>query len=285
MSADHHRPDNPTQECAEVLDGLADLWDALEEGEVEEALAIGERLVDEYPESGNAHLGLAAARYEVGAVRPCMESVQRAGELGVNDPPLQQWYLAACHHYLWEFDRAREILDDILRDEPEFGEGWYLLAQVSEMQGDEIGARRGFETAVSLDPERFLRPHRIEDEEMHEAVDAATQELPPAFTKVLQEAAVIIDDLPSEELAQPQAESGDPIPPDILGLFVGSTNFDKSVFNPIDEPPRIYLFRRNLERISPNRAILVEEIRTTLWHELAHVLGFDEDQMADLGLE
>jgi predicted Zn-dependent protease with MMP-like domain len=285
MSADQQPPENPTQECEDVLAGLADLWDALEEGDTEAALEMGYELVREFPESGNAQLGLAAVLYEVGAVQPCMESVERAGELGVNDPPLQQWYLAACAHYLWNFPAARDILEEVLRDHPDFGEAWYLLAQVCEMQSDEIGARRGFESAFRQEPDRFPRPHRVDDEALERAVGAAREALPPAYQEVLDQAALIVEDLPRPELAEPQGENGVPLPPDILGLFIGSNPLERSVFDPGEEPPKIYLFRRNLGRVCPNKEILAEEVRTTIWHELAHALGFDEEQVADLGLE
>ncbi len=285
MTSDPPPPENPTHECEEVLAGLADLWDALEEGDTETALEMGYELCRDHPESGNAHLGLAAVLYEVGAVQPCLDSVERAGELGVNDPPLQRWYLAACAHYLWDFERAREILDEILRDHADFGEAWYLLAQVCEMQGDEIGARRGFETAFRCEPDRFPRPHRIDDEALDKAIHAARDALPEAYQEVLDHAALILDDLPREELAEPETEDGVPLPPDILGLFVGPNPLESSVFDPGEETPKIYLFRRNLERVCPNAEVLVEEIRTTIWHELAHALGFDEEQVADLGLE
>jgi predicted Zn-dependent protease with MMP-like domain len=285
MGPDQHPPENPTHECEEVLGGLADLWDALEDGETEEALDLGYELTRAFPESGNAQLGLAAVLYEVGAVGPCLEAVHRAGELGVNDPPLQRWYLAACAHYLWDFDRAREILEEIVAEHPDFGEAWYLLAQVCEMQGDEIGARRGFETAFQAEPDRFPRPHRIDDTTLDRAVLQAREALPEVHREVLDQAALIVDDLPSHDLAQPDSEDGIPLPPDILGLFVGPNPLEHSVFDPGQETPKIYLFRRNLERVCPDEEILIEEIRTTIWHELAHALGFDEEQVADLGLE
>ena len=50
-------------------------------------------------------------------------------------------------------------------------------------------------------------------------------------------------------------------------------------------PPTVYLFQRNLERVCGDREQLVEEIRVTLFHELGHALGFDEEGVARMGLE
>ena len=86
-------------------------------------------------------------------------------------------------------------------------------------------------------------------------------------------------------MAQAEGENEEPVPPDVLGLYVGTDRLDHSVFNPLDHPGIIFLFQRNLERVCPDRPTLIQEIRITLWHELAHYLGFGEEDMADLGLE
>ena len=49
-------------------------------------------------------------------------------------------------------------------------------------------------------------------------------------------------------------------------------------------PPSIYLFQRNLERYARDSEHLRLEIRTTLYHEVAHLLGYDEDEVDAMGL-
>jgi predicted Zn-dependent protease with MMP-like domain len=82
-------------------------------------------------------------------------------------------------------------------------------------------------------------------------------------------------------------EPGDPAstPPELLGLFVGAPNTESSADLNAELPPRIFLFQRNLERAAKDRAALREEIRVTLYHEIGHLLGFDEDGVAEMGLE
>jgi len=48
-------------------------------------------------------------------------------------------------------------------------------------------------------------------------------------------------------------------------------------------PDSVFLFKRNLERSSEDYDDLVDEIHTTLWHEIGHYMGFDEDELADRG--
>jgi len=52
-----------------------------------------------------------------------------------------------------------------------------------------------------------------------------------------------------------------------------------------DMVPTIVLYRRNLERLSRDPDHLLEEIVTTLYHELGHYLGWDEEEVAQRGLE
>jgi len=49
-------------------------------------------------------------------------------------------------------------------------------------------------------------------------------------------------------------------------------------------PPIIYLFQRNLERACEDESELTEQVRITLYHEIGHFLGFDEDGVDAMGL-
>ena len=55
--------------------------------------------------------------------------------------------------------------------------------------------------------------------------------------------------------------------------------------NPTEQPGVVFLFQKNLERMCPDRPTLEDEIRITVWHELAHYLGFGEDEMEEMGLD
>jgi len=73
--------------------------------------------------------------------------------------------------------------------------------------------------------------------------------------------------------------------PDILGLFTGSphgTEFDGSQ----PAPPLILLYLDNLwDFAEGNPAGYREEVRLTYLHELGHYFGWDEDELAERGLD
>ena len=84
---------------------------------------------------------------------------------------------------------------------------------------------------------------------------------------------------PNRELVE------DGVDDDTLGLFIGDEwGHSESSANPL--PPQIILFLKNIwEYAEGDERIFIEEIRTTLLHELGHYLGLDEDGLEQRGLD
>lgn len=70
-----------------------------------------------------------------------------------------------------------------------------------------------------------------------------------------------------------------------LGLFEGYSLMDGPPARP-DEMPRITLFVDTLAQTANyQRKAFLREVRVTYLHELGHYLGWDEEELAEVGLE
>jgi predicted Zn-dependent protease with MMP-like domain len=110
-------------------------------------------------------------------------------------------------------------------------------------------------------------------------VASTRKDLPAALRDSSAGVPVTFQDWPSEEIL------GDEFEPDILGLFVGPPHDA-----PGDEsqglPPQILLFIGNIwEFAEGDQEVFCDEVRLTYLHELGHYFGWDEDDLAERGLE
>jgi predicted Zn-dependent protease with MMP-like domain len=69
-----------------------------------------------------------------------------------------------------------------------------------------------------------------------------------------------------------------------LGVFEGYSLLDGTPTQP-DEMPRITLFLDTLARAAKyQRTVFLREVQITYLHELGHYFGWDEEQIANVGL-
>jgi predicted Zn-dependent protease with MMP-like domain len=181
------------------------------------------------------------------------------------------------------FDDARAAADRALTIDSEVVGAIDVLARLAERAGRIKEADALIARARNADPD-IPAPVRFSETEFREAVSEALERLPGEFSKALKEnLAIVVHPVPSEELIR---SVDPPLDPTILGYYVGVPLPEREPHSsPPSLPDVIYLFQRNLEHECGNREDLLEEIATTAYHEVAHFLGFDEEEMEDLGLE
>lgn len=111
------------------------------------------------------------------------------------------------------------------------------------------------------------------------AVGAAQRQLPPELRPLAKGVPVHYQDKPADDVL------ADGFPPDILGLFSGSPHGAELEFdNP--SPAQIILYIANLWDFAEDDVeIFREEVRVTYLHELGHYFGWDEDDLAERGLD
>ena len=78
-------------------------------------------------------------------------------------------------------------------------------------------------------------------------------------------------------------EDGNPEDPDLFGLYFGIPLTERGEYAGV-LPDKIAIYRLPLEdEFGDDPALLEEEIRVTVLHEIAHHFGIDEDRLEELG--
>ena len=108
-------------------------------------------------------------------------------------------------------------------------------------------------------------------------VQEAVASLPADLRDRMENVAILVEDNPSPGDRDWLEEAGE-----LLGLYHGISQKDRGVGYGNVLPDRIIIYREPLERISTNLASLRENIRRTVWHEVGHYFGFDEEDLRRL---
>ena len=98
-----------------------------------------------------------------------------------------------------------------------------------------------------------------------EALDGLPQEL----GRVMRNVAVTIDD--------------DTPPSGLLGLYEGVPLTERTSDYSMVLPDRIVIYRRAILEICDTEQDVVDEVRTTVVHEIGHHFGIDDDRLHELG--
>ena len=122
----------------------------------------------------------------------------------------------------------------------------------------------------------------LSDEEFESAVQDAIDSMPDEFLDELENVAILLGDEPMPEELEGDglfSESGD-----MLGLYDGVSITERGgSYGVGDYPDTITIFKGPHERLGGSREYVLEEIRKTVVHEIAHYFGLDEDQVDEMG--
>ena len=104
-----------------------------------------------------------------------------------------------------------------------------------------------------------------------ETVMRALESLPAALLDAMSNVEIVVEDENPEE-------------PDLFGLYTGIPLTERDSGYAGVLPDKIEMYRIPLEEeFGHDPALLEEEIRVTVIHELAHHFGIDDDRLAELG--
>lgn len=109
--------------------------------------------------------------------------------------------------------------------------------------------------------------------EFEELVSQALDTIPPELVALLDNVVVVVED-------DPPADD-----PDLLGLYSGIPLTERGSFYAGVLPDQVTIFRRPTLEMCDTREDVVEEVRITVVHEIAHHFGIDDDRLHELGYE
>jgi predicted Zn-dependent protease with MMP-like domain len=112
-------------------------------------------------------------------------------------------------------------------------------------------------------------------------VRRALSDIPPPFKEHLKHVDIVVKRRPgAEDLRQ----AGLPADESMYGFYRGIPLTERDSSYGMVVPDIIDIYQEPLEEDFPDDAELVDEIRITVLHELAHFFGIDDDRLDELGV-
>ena len=112
----------------------------------------------------------------------------------------------------------------------------------------------------------------MEPERFDALVDRALDGIPDELAMLVRNVVVLVEDEP------PDGE-----PDDLLGLYDGVALTERDSSLSMQLPDRILIFRGPLLDFCDTEEQLVDEVRITVVHEVAHHFGIDDRRLHELG--
>ncbi|MBI4510542.1 MAG: tetratricopeptide repeat protein [Deltaproteobacteria bacterium] len=209
------------------------------------------------------------------------EAEETIGELPPVQFPEAIFHVRAGHSFLdlGFIDDAEEQFRKALEMDPDLAEAHHSLGLVYEERGDVKKEVECWLKVRELDLKEPKVPWSRPVDEFETIAEQALAELPERIRKLLENVPITVEDYPSIDLI---SEGNDPR---ALGFFSGIPYPEKShVSGATPHLDCVYLFQRNIERISHCQDEVAEEIRITLIHETGHFFGLSDEDLEQMGL-
>lgn len=119
----------------------------------------------------------------------------------------------------------------------------------------------------------------LSDEQFDALITRAMDELPQHYIRGLTNVAIVMADEPDAVQRQKLKLRHDQL---LLGLFEGVPQTARTGNEAGLLPDKITLFKYPILAVSNDDASLFEQVKRTLWHEIAHYYGLDHDRIDHL---
>ena len=116
-------------------------------------------------------------------------------------------------------------------------------------------------------------------EEFEKLVEQGIAEIPKEFRDKMKNVEVVIEDIPNQQqLRQADVRPGS----SLFGLYQGVPQTKRGGYYANVLPDKITLFQKIIERFAKTPEQIKEQVKRTVWHEIAHHFGLNEQEVRDL---
>ncbi len=110
----------------------------------------------------------------------------------------------------------------------------------------------------------------VSEERFDEMVEAALDKVPQAFVARMRNMVILVEDYNENS-------------PEILGLYEGVSLTERTFDHTGFLPDAIFIYRGALQDWCNSEEELEHEVEVTVFHELGHYFGIEEEQLHELG--
>jgi len=119
----------------------------------------------------------------------------------------------------------------------------------------------------------------VSDETFDQLISRAMSELPQEYIRNLDNVAITYADVPTPDQLQKQGVRVGQL---LLGLYEGIPQTQRGAGYQLVLPDKITLFKQPISMVVRDERELFEQIKRTLWHEIAHHYGLDHRRIDEL---
>lgn len=115
--------------------------------------------------------------------------------------------------------------------------------------------------------------------EFEKLVQEAILDLPSEIRAKMDNVGIVIEDWPTPEELR---KGGTAIGNILLGLYQGVPRTKRGPGYTLVLPDKITIFQKAIEAIAQTPEAIKAQVKSTVWHEIAHHFGFDEERVRKL---
>lgn len=116
-------------------------------------------------------------------------------------------------------------------------------------------------------------------ERFSQYVSEALEDIPPELRRKMDNVEVFVEDVADPETLD---SLGIESPFELLGLYAGVPLTQRSFFQPVALPDRIYLYRIPIMKAAGTREGIVDKVREVVIHEVGHHFGFSDAELGKM---